>query len=280
MAGEGRAWDGAREAAGRAGVSLVPLEGYRDAERVIDMVGRVWGPGDLSFAMVRAFQQAGVGMFGAEDDGTLAGFVLGFLGWRDGLHLHSHMLAVLPEWQSRGIGYSLKLAQRAAALEAGIGEIRWTYDPLVARNAWFNLVKLGTVGTAFLPGFYGAMSDAINKGDRSDRFEVRWQLDSARVERALAGRAADPGHGPVVLAADGSADAPVPRTTGAMPETGAFVEVPGDHVELRKRDPELGRRWRDASAAAFEACFDAGLVAAWITREGRYVFVPASAVTG
>ena len=280
MAGEGRAWDQAREAARRASVSLVPLEGYEDAERVTDLVGRVWSPGDLSFAMVRAFQHAGVGLLGAEDDGALVGFVLGFVGWQEGLHLHSHMLAVVPQCQSRGIGYSLKLAQRAAALEAGIGEVRWTYDPLVARNAWFNLVKLGTVATAFLPGFYGEMGDQINKGDRSDRFEVRWRLDSGRVERALSGHAAGPERGSLILAADGAPDVPVPRATGATPEAGAVVEVPADHFELRMRDPELGRRWREVSAKAFQACFDAGLVGAWITRDGRYTFLPDGEVAG
>jgi hypothetical protein len=82
----------------------------------------------------------------------------------------------------------------------------------------------------------------------------------------------------VVLAADGPAEVPVPRATGARPEAGAVVAVPGDHFQIRARDPELGRRWRAASADAFQACFDAGLVAAWITRDGRYVFLPAAEV--
>jgi predicted GNAT superfamily acetyltransferase len=280
MEGEGRAWDQAREAARQAGVNLVPMAEYQDAERVIDLVGRVWGIGELPFALVRAFQHAGGGLFGAEADGALVGFVLGFLGWQDGLHLHSHMLAVVPEWRSRGIGYALKLAQRAAALQAGVEEVRWTYDPLVARNAWFNLVKLGAVATALHRGFYGEMTDQINKGDRSDRFEVRWVLASERVERALAGRARGPERGVVVLAADGPPEAPVPKATGEQPTAGAVVEVPADHFELRVRDPELGRWWRDRSAQVFQECFDAGLMAVWIDRQGRYVFLPTQEVLG
>ena len=116
-------------------------------------------------------QHAGCVLIGAADEGEedLVGFVLGFGGFSEGPHLHSHMLATLPERQSGGVGYALKLAQRAAALEAGLDEIRWTYDPLLARNAWFNLMKLGAAGKAFLPDFYGEMTDLLNAGDRSGR---------------------------------------------------------------------------------------------------------------
>jgi predicted GNAT superfamily acetyltransferase len=185
---------------------------------------------------------------------------------------------VVPERQSRGVGYALKLAQRAACLDVGIEEVRWTYDPLVVRNAWFNLVKLGAVATQFLPGFYGEMSDRINRGDRSDRFEVRWRLVSKRVERALAGGAEPPAPGRLVLEAEGGTETPKPRPTGASPGRGAAVMVPADYFTLRARHPKLGKAWREASAAAFAACFDAGLVASWIDRSGRYVFQPAREV--
>jgi predicted GNAT superfamily acetyltransferase len=279
--GAGRAWDAAHGAAASAGVSLSALTSIRDAVRVHELVSAVWGEEELRPSLAQAFQHAGCGVYGAADAyGGLVGFVLGFLGWNDGIHMHSHMLAVLPEWQSRGVGYALKLAQRAACLEAGVDEARWTYDPLVARNAWFNLVKLGTVGTAFFPGFYGEMTDRINRGDRSDRFEVRWRLASERVGRAVSGNAERPPAGPLLLAIIGDGDAPRPKETGAEPEPGAVVEVPLDHASLRARDPALGRDWREASARVFGSCFDAGLAAAWIDREGRYVFLPAKEVMG
>jgi predicted GNAT superfamily acetyltransferase len=273
MEAKGPAWDAAHRAAAAAGVSLVPMVDMDDAIRVCSVVGRVWGEDELRPSLARALQHAGTGVYGALDgQGKVVGFVLGFLGWDGGLHLHSHMLGVVPEWQSRGVGYALKLSQRAASLGAGLDEVRWTYDPLVARNAWFNLVKLGTLGTAYLEGFYGEMSDRINRGDRSDRFEVRWRLASDRVERAIAGRPRPPSPGPVLLAAAGEGDAAGPRETQARPEPGAVVEVPADHVGIRNRDPGLGREWREATGRVFRACFDAGLVASWIDREGRYVF--------
>jgi predicted GNAT superfamily acetyltransferase len=269
------AWETAGVAAVAAGVALVPMRDMADAVRLTGVVGRVWGDDELRPSLARALQHAGCGVFGAvHPSGELVGFVLGFLGWEDGLHMHSHMLAVLPEYEGRGIGYALKLAQRAACLDAGIDEVRWTFDPLVPRNGWFNLVRLGTAATAFYPSFYGEMSDRINRGDRSDRFEVRWRLGSDRVERAVSGRAVEPEPGPILLVRGGDETTPRPGETGVSPGPGAVVEVPLDHGALRARDPSLGREWREASARVFQACFDAGLVAVWIDRAGRYVFVP------
>jgi predicted GNAT superfamily acetyltransferase len=274
MGGRGSAWELARAAGDAAGVSLVPLNSFEEARQVSGLAGALWEEDAMPPAMVRAFQLAGTGMYGARADGRLVGFVLAFLGLDEGIHMHSHMLGVISEWQSRGVGYALKLAQRAACLDAGIREVRWTYDPLVARNAWFNLVKLGAVATQFLPAFYGEMTDRINRGDRSDRFEVRWPLTSKRVDRALSGRPEPPSPGPVVLEAGGDPDDPRPSPTGASPDPGAVVTIPRDHLAVRLRDPDLGRAWRDASGAAFQACFAAGLVASWIDRYGRYTFTP------
>ena len=83
------------------------------------------------------------------------GATLGFLGWSGGLHLHSHMNAVDPAARGRGIGVALKLRQRAVCLAHGVDEMRWTYDPLIRRNARMNLVRLGAEVVAFLPDFYG-----------------------------------------------------------------------------------------------------------------------------
>src|ERR687886_297223 len=88
--------------------------------------------------------------------------------------LHSHITGVAPTDAHRGIGFALKLHQRAWALARGVRLVVWTFDPLVARNAWFNLAKLGALPTAYLESFYGAMSDGINAGEESDRVLVDW----------------------------------------------------------------------------------------------------------
>jgi predicted GNAT superfamily acetyltransferase len=238
-------------------------------ERVL---GSLWGEDILDTGITRAAQHAGGLVYGARASDELVGFVLGFAGFDEGLHLHSHILGVLPEWQRRGVGLALKLAQRAKCLDEGVAEVRWTYDPLVARNARFNLSKLGCVATRIFRRFYGDMTDNLNRGDRSDRFEVRWYVASDRVDRALRRRAQTPTLGEVLLEAQGEAEAPEPKETGAPVGPGAVVAIPTDHAELRSRDPQLGRRWRETSAEVFEACFAAGLAAVWMTDDGRYVF--------
>ena len=265
-------WELVRRAAARAGVSIVPLDDLQDADGVRGVIETVWGEQTLPRELIKAFQHAGSVLYGAEADGVLVGFVLGFAALAGGLHVHSHMLASVPGWQDRGIGYALKLAQRAHCLDLGIEEVRWTFDPLVARNARFNLAKLGAEAFRLLPDFYGAMSDRLNSGDRSDRFEVRWRLSSDRVERCLRGEAHPPVSGPAILEMRGDPATPEPRWTGAEPGARATVAIPPDHQALRAADPGLAVRWRDSAAEAFGRCFDRGLVATWFDRASGYVF--------
>jgi predicted GNAT superfamily acetyltransferase len=180
------------------------------------------------------------------------------------------MLAALPDRRHRGVGYAMKLAQRAQALEQGIHVARWTFDPLVARNAWLNLGKLGAFADRFGRAFYGEMTDDLNRGDRTDRLVVRWELDPEPGPRPV------PGDLPAVLAAEGDPAAPDP-TPGVDPDaTGAVIEVPRDHPALRERDPALADRWRDAVALAIEKSFAAGLVVIGFDRErSAYVLGPA-----
>jgi predicted GNAT superfamily acetyltransferase len=268
-------WVLAREAADSAGVTLRPLEGPAGADIVRALVAEVWGGQSMPRELIVAFQHAGVVLYGAFAEDEPVGFVFGFPGLDGGLHIHSHMLGVLRAWQSRGVGYALKLAQRAATLDEGIDDVRWTFDPMVAKNGWFNLIRLGAVATRFMPAFYGEMDDMINRGDTTDRFEVRWQLSSERVERWLNGARAVPlAKGRALLLAEGDPEEPRPRATGAVPAPFARVAVPRDYHALRSRDPGLGRDWREACREVFAECFDAGLVCWWMTRDYEYVFTP------
>jgi predicted GNAT superfamily acetyltransferase len=203
--------------------------------------------------MLRALAESGNVPYGAFAGDDLVGYVLGWAGVdRDeGLHVHSHMLAALPDRRHRGIGYALKLAQRAQALDQGIEVVRWTFDPLVARNAYFNLRKLGVVADRFERAFYGEMADAVNRGDRSDRLVVRWDL-----RRPPGGPAVeDLGRDLVVLSMDGPAYDPP-----SGPVERAFLRIPSEYQALRAADAEAGIRWRDAVAEALEGSFAAGLL--------------------
>lgn len=181
----------ASQASTRAGVEVASLDGSEvgSVERII---AAVWGPQlTVPSSLLRGLAHAGNVLLVAHSRaGDPIGFSLGYLGWADGFHLHSHMTAVVPGKQSAGVGYALKLWQRFVCLSNSIDEIRWTYDPMIARNAYFNLVKLGAQVRAFLPDFYAGMNDRINAGDHADRFEVSWRLASPRVDAALQGREA------------------------------------------------------------------------------------------
>ncbi|MDP9340989.1 MAG: GNAT family N-acetyltransferase [Actinomycetota bacterium] len=271
MAGD--PWNLAHEAASAAGVTLRPLTTLKEADRVLAVMVATWGSEDqLTRDFVRALQGSGTVPWGAFDGEELVGYVLGFLGMdpEDGLHVHSHMLAVLPGRRHAGLGHALKLAQRAQALDAGVHTVRWTFDPLVARNAYFNLVKLGALADRFHRHYYGDMGDDVNRGERSDRLEARWDLDLVS-DGVTVG---PPEDAEVVLGRDGTDERPTPTTVRPPGRFPALVWIPSDYSSLRGRDPGLAGRWRDAAAEAIEACRSAGMVASSFLREGAYVFTP------
>lgn len=247
----------------RAGVRTRPA---RDDEiaAVLARFEATWGEGrGPDHSMIRALSHAGgtVLVAVADDDGgvdasgtppfaapgAVLGATLGFLGWNEGVHLHSHMNAVDPAARGHGIGLALKLRQRAECLAHGVEEIRWTFDPLIRRNARMNLVRLGAEVAAYLPEFYGVLGDEITGRDRSDRFEVRWRLDSPRVRRALSRR-------------------PAPVWSG-----GEGFALVSDFEALRRDDPAGAARLRDASVVSFTAMARQGLRAE-LDADGDYVF--------
>ncbi len=261
------AWELAHRAAATAGVELRPLSSVQDADRIARVAAVTWGEEQpVPREMVRALAESGNVPYGAFADGELVGYVLGWAGVdAEGLHVHSHMLAAVPDRRHRGVGYALKLAQRAQALDQGIAVVRWTFDPLVARNAYFNLHKLGAVVDRFGRDFYGEMTDALNRGDRSDRFVVRWDVRD------------EPGRrGPSVpqaptLVRRGPNERP--DRVGGPSGDAAIVEIPAEHAGLRASRPEVARAWRDVVAEAAEACLARGLLGTEFLRDrSAYIF--------
>ncbi len=125
--------------------------------------------------LFRALTHAGNYAASATHEGRLVGGLAGFLGWHEGrITLHSHILGVARDMQGRGVGAALKLHQRWWARERGLATITWTFDPLVRRNARFNLSRLGVRAVAYLPDFYGPMDDSFNAGVPTDRLLVSW----------------------------------------------------------------------------------------------------------
>jgi predicted GNAT superfamily acetyltransferase len=126
-------------------------------------------------------------ILGAFDRGRMIGFTLALAGTRGGKpFLHSHMTAVLPECQNRGVGRQLKLFQRVDALKNGVPLVEWTFDPLELKNARFNLTRLGAIVRRYIPNCYGVTASPLHAGLPTDRLVAEWWLDSDRVRGILA----------------------------------------------------------------------------------------------
>ena len=245
-----------------------------DLRSVCELFDRIWGAERIfSVEVLRALATHGSAVLGAFQDDRMVGAQVAFLGRAgDELLLHSHVTGIEPSLQHRGIGAALKWAQREWALAHGIELVTWTFDPMISRNAYFNLRKLGARTDRFLRNFYGPMADVFSAGERSDRLEVCWRISAPRVERAAAGEAvgSETEGAPALL--EEERGRPLSR-----PAEGprVLVRVPTDYLELRERDPGLAREWRDAVADALEGAFQRGYAAVDFLREGAYVLEPA-----
>lgn len=262
-------------------------EGIRQVEALQE---EVWGRADVvpDHLLLAAIHGGGV-LLGAFAGTEMAGFVFGFPAFDkapQGLILrhHSHMLAVRPELRDSGIGFMLKRAQWQWVRRQGIERITWTFDPLQSRNAYLNIGRLGAVCSTYLPDYYGEMTDVINAGLPSDRFQVDWWVNSPRVEDRLAARPrrplelgdyfsagaeivnptrlADSGH-PVPPEGTWLAES-VAESLGAEPPPQSahppfyLVEIPPDFQSLRDQEPELGLRWRMHTREVFQRLFTRG----------------------
>ncbi|MGI5375797.1 chorismate synthase [Streptomyces sp. CA-251387] len=167
----------------------------------------------------------------------------------------------------RGLGVPIKQAQRQWALENGARIMRWTFDPLVGRNARFNLVKLGAEGTDYIVDFYGPMADGVNDGDESDRLTVTWNLTAPSPSYGQPGDVvADRRTAPTThTAPDGE-----PLARRDPDDRYIWCRVPDDVVALRVADPALALRWRRAVREVFTKAFADGFTATSMSRDGWY----------
>ena len=230
---------------------------------------RIWGMSDREVVplhqLVAAVSAGGAVLGAFAPDGALLGFAYAIPAIYEGAPAwHSHMTGVLPEHQGTGLGFKLKCAQREAALAAGIEHIVWTYDPLQAGNARFNLGRLGALARRYHIDYYGVLKDAINRGLPTDRFEVDWFLRSPRVTARLAGTPRpplDPGL-PWALESDGSVSSAVPGVPRLdLHDARILVEIPPNLARLKADDPGTARRWRESTRMVFRRYFARGYAA-------------------
>lgn len=276
--------------AGRAGAGIVieDVVAPTRLKEVEDVQSTVWGMDERGIVpasllqiaatsggiVLAAYDRVGHGVGGQGDDGAI-GFVFGLLARRDGRLYHaSHMLATVPAYQGHGVGAALKIAQRDRALAQGLDLITWTFDPLIARNAHFNLRKLGAISRTYCEDYYGPMEDRYNSGLPTDRLLVEWRLrDRPRGPVPAVSGAPTP-----LLVAEG--DRPslcIDRVEAAGGRAPLSVQLPRDVAPIKAADPAAALAWRLAVRQALSWAFARGYVACDFAG-GSYLLVPGEAI--
>jgi len=222
--------------------------------------------------LITAIHNGGI-VLGAFVKDEMVGFIFGFPGLDmlpDGPHPKhcSHMLGVHPDWRDSGLGFVLKRAQWQMVRHQGLDHITWTYDPLLSRNAYLNIAKLGAVCNTYRQSEYGDMRDGLNAGLPSDRFQVDWWLNTTRVERRLGKHSrgalkldqfAKAELQPLYTLQTGTDSLPrPPEHFSPFSAKLLLAEIPSDFMALKSADFALARDWRFFTREVFETAFAAG----------------------
>lgn len=251
-------------------IEIRPLATRDELDRCVELQRQTWGVDFREIvypALLKITQKVGGIAAGAFDieTGRLHGFVFGLSGVRDRRPVHwSHMLAVRAEARSSGLGRRLKLYQRQRLLELGINTAYWTYDPLVAGNAHFNINRLGARPVEYVRDMYGDTGSSLHDAVGTDRLVVEWRLAEPRVVRAVEGLPpfdAETCAGARVLnAAPGAAEAADPRPVDPelFGNPVVRIEIPPSILRLQESAPDIARAWRQTTRAAFLAAFERG----------------------
>jgi predicted GNAT superfamily acetyltransferase len=227
------------------------VETFAELRAVEELQKEIWGVPDIDVVPLThliAAKAAGGVLLGAFDRKTLVGFVYGFVAQEDGeIAHHSHMLAVKHAYRNFNLGYKLKLAQRDAVLAQGINLITWTFDPLQSLNAYFNFAKLGVISDRYLINFYGEEAASFLHQSGTDRFWVKWLLNSERVVQRL-----------------NKTNPPLEDPSDKL-----LIEIPGDINAVQQQSPELARECRERTRRAFTEAIEASYVVLDFYRETR-----------
>jgi predicted GNAT superfamily acetyltransferase len=255
------------------------IEDIIEIHQVEELQRLVWHESETDIVPAHLMNSAvhnGGLLLGAYMDQVLVGFVFGFPGLyttADGPRLkhYSSMLGVRPEWRDQGIGFALKRAQWQMVRHQGIDRITWTYDPLLSRNAWLNITRLGAVCNTYLRDFYGKMHDVFNQGLPTDRFDVDWWVKSHRVNRHLSRRRRKQLQLANYLAGGVPIYNPSEMDAGGLPRPSdisgfhlgkdlpmLLMEIPADFLAMKVRDLSLALDWRLHSRTILERLFSAG----------------------
>lgn len=240
-----------------SGVAIRACTRLEEFERCVELQKQIWSFADLEIVplpLFVVFRETGGQVLGAFDGGQMVGFVAALAAWRERYpYLHSHMAAVLPAYQDRGIGRQLKLAQREDALARGMELVEWTFDPLEIKNAFFNIERLGVISRHYLPNQYGRTTSPLHGGLPTDRLRVEWWLRSPRVEKIVGGEVAE------------------------RPATCERILVPTAIDEMKRSDPAAAARVQSEIHQRFLELFGRGYAVTGFERSaagGTYLLEP------
>jgi predicted GNAT superfamily acetyltransferase len=225
------------------------LDDAAGMRRATTLFSQIWGSATplVGVELLRAVQHAGGYVVAAYQDNQIVGGSFGFLGrHEDEPSLHSHVTGVLPGVRHTGVGRAMKLHQRAWAADHGLAWVTWTFDPLVRRNAHFNIEVLRAHVHEYLVDFYGPIDDAVNAGDESDRLLVAWPTGGSDAE-----------------------DSSSTRPAGAI-----AVPTPEDIVVLRRTDTAAARAWRHRLRTELGDRLAAGARVVGFSDDGDYLVAP------
>ena len=218
--------------------TIRPCETRKELAGCVDLQKAIWGYAAHELYPLRLFitlPKIGGQVLGAfAPDEDLVGFVASMPAWNGrSRYYHSLSLGVLAVHENQGLGRALKLRQREEALKAGINRIEWTFDPMRAKNAFFNIERLGAIACRYLPDHYGQVQSRLQQGLPSDRLVAEWWLKSRRVKRALAGKA-------------------IRRKNTAVV---AEVTIPTEFASLVESHPGEARKLQSAARRELQTCF-------------------------
>ena len=229
-------------------ISIRPLTSLPDQDLGRMIFDHTWAMDagtEITPNLLQAMIHSGAYLSGAFIDGNCVGAAFAFPATTGGLHLHSHMTAVIDKFRDKGIGHALKIDQYKWAKQNNYKEITWTFDPLVARNAKLNILKLGVDISAYYPNFYGDMPDELNAGDESDRVMASLKVVG---------------------------DAPTPRTAISAPDKSAvLISIPSDIVAIRVKDIAENLRWRRSVRDEFVSVLARGGKVVGFSANNEYV---------
>jgi predicted GNAT superfamily acetyltransferase len=248
-------------AAGKSELTIRHCDTIEEYKKCVELEFLTWGEEiTVPAGLFVVAHHTGGQVLGAFDGEKLVGFTMAVAGMRGGTpFLHSHMTAVRPEYQDRGVGRALKLFQREDAIKKGYRSIEWTFDPLELKNGRFNIVRLGAVARRFIPNCYGITDSPLHVGMPTDRLVAEWWIESERVKSILEGGAPNPGHDAV------------------------RISLPANIGKLKSEDRAAGEGVQTAMREQFQRLFAEGYVATSLEfgeETADYILEPADVIAG